>query len=136
MTNTVAYGTNRILRNTTTIVPLKYLSNSWRSLEIPLINNKVELKHKWTKHCVLPAASGDNTNSNPDNITFTIKDTKLFVPIVTLLAKDNQKLLKLLSKGLEKSMYWYEYKAKSVNKNMTKKYRYFLETNFVEVTKF
>ena len=37
---------------------------------------------------------------------FFIKDTKLFVPVVTLSAKDNQKLSKLLSKGLERSAYW------------------------------
>ena len=40
---------NGILRNATIAVPVKYLSNFWRSLEMPLINCKVELKLKWTK---------------------------------------------------------------------------------------
>ena len=57
---------------------------------MPLINCKVELKLKWTKYCVLPAAGADNDNAN-DNIIFTIKGTKLYVPVVTLSAKDNQK---------------------------------------------
>ena len=51
---------------------------------MPLINCKVELKLKWTKYCVLSAAGADNTNANPNNIIFTIKDTKLYVPVVTL----------------------------------------------------
>ena len=52
-----------------------------------------------------------DTNSN--NIIFPIKDTKLYVPVVTLSAKDNQKLSKLLSKRSERSVYCNEYKTKS-----------------------
>ena len=40
-------------------------------------------------------------DANANNIIFTIKDIKLYVPIVTLSAKENQKLWKLLSKGFE-----------------------------------
>ena len=61
------------------------------------------------------------------NIIFTIKDTKLYVPVVTLSVKDTQKLLKLLSKGFERSVYWNEFKRKSENKNTTNGYRYFDE---------
>ena len=91
-----------ILRNFIIGVPLKYLSNFWRSLQMPLINCKIELKIKWTKHCVLAAVGSDNTNDNLNNVVFTIKDTKLYVPVVTLSAKDNHKLSKLLSKGFER----------------------------------
>ena len=77
-------------------MPLKYLSNLWRSIEIPLINCKVKLKLKWTKYCVLTAAGADNVNGNDDdnnnNKIFAIKYTKLYVPVVTLSARDNQKL--------------------------------------------
>ena len=58
-----------------------------------LINCEVELKLRFTKHCVLSAAGNDNANGNDDNITFTIKDTKLYVPFVTLSARDNQNLI-------------------------------------------
>ena len=79
-----------------------------------------------TKHCVLPAAGADNVNGNGDNnITFTIKDTKLYVPIVTLSARENHKLSKPFPKELEISVYWNEYKIKSENRNTTNKYRYF-----------
>ena len=75
-----------------------------------LINCKVELKLKWTK-AVLAAAGIDNTHDNPINI-FTIKDTKLFAPVVNLLTKDNKKLSKRPSKGFKRSVYWNEYKTK------------------------
>ena len=97
-----------------------------------LINCKVELKLKWTKCFVLIAAGADNVDSNSNNIIFTIKDTKLCLPVLTLSAKDNQKLSKLLSKGFERSVYWNEFKTKSENKNTINEYTYFLESNFVE----
>ena len=45
-----------------------------------------------------------NTSTNPDSTTFVTKDTKLYVPVITLSAKDNQKLSKLLGKGFERSV--------------------------------
>ena len=83
-------------------VPLKYLSNFWRSLEIPLINCKVELSLKWYERCLLTAAT---------TATFKITDAKLYVPIVTLSAEDNVKLLKLLSEGFKRTVYWNKYKV-------------------------
>ena len=76
-----------ILKNARIAASLKYLSNFWRSLEMPLINCTVELKLKWTKYCVFSADGNDNEIANADNansIIFTIKDTKLYVPVVTL----------------------------------------------------
>ena len=83
-------------------VPLKYLSNFWRSLEMPLINCKVELSLKWYERCLLTAAT---------TATFKITDAKLYVPIVTLSAEDNAKLSKLLSEGFKRSIYWNKYKV-------------------------
>ena len=102
--NIEANGANGILRNTTIAVPLKYLSNFWRSLEMPLIKCRVELKPKLTNHCVLPAADVDNDNAYSIDDIFIINDTKLYVPVVTLSAKDNRKLSKFLSKGFERSV--------------------------------
>ena len=103
-----------------------------------LINGRVELKLKWTKYCVLSGAGADNVNDNVNNnfngnnIIFTIEDTKLFVPVVTLLARENQKLSKLLSKGYESSVCWNEYKTKSENKTVANEYRYFLESKSID----
>ena len=72
---------------------------------MPLINCEVELKLRWMKHCVSAATGVVNANANSGDITFTIKGTKLHVPLVTLSAKDNQKLSKLFSKGFAKSVF-------------------------------
>ena len=77
---------------------IKYLCNFWRSIEMSLINCKVELKLNWTKHCVLATDGNDNDDANSSNIICTIKDTKLYVPVATLSAKDNRKLSKLLGR--------------------------------------
>ena len=66
------------------------------------INCKVELSFKWYENCILSSAG--------TAATFTITDTKLYVPIVTLKIEDNAKLSKLLSEGFKRSIYWNEYK--------------------------
>ena len=72
------------------------------------------------KRCVLATVGNDNTNGNPNNTIFIIKDTKLYVPVITLSGNDNQKLSNSLSKGFERSVYWNEYKTKRENKNTKK----------------
>ena len=75
---------------------------------MPLINCKVELKLRRIKHCVLSMLGNekDNGNVDPNDIIFTVKDTKLSIPVVTLSLKDNQKSSKLLSKDFERLVYW------------------------------
>ena len=92
--------------------PLKYLSNFLRSLEMPLINCKVELSLKWIENCILTtAAIGANVNATgADSATFKITDAKLYVPIVTLSIEDYSKLSKLLNEGFKRPIYWNGYK--------------------------
>ena len=85
--------------------------------------------------CVLDLGCVDNANANSNNVIFTIKDIKLYVPVVTLSPNDNQKLSKLLRKGFERSVYWNGYKTKGENKDTTNEYRYFLKSNFIGVNK-
>ena len=70
------------------IVPLKYLSNFWRTLEMPLINCEVNLILTWSSSCVLIATGTQNQNA-----TFAVTDTKLYVPAVTLSTQENTKFL-------------------------------------------
>ena len=53
----------------------------------------------------MSASGADNDNANPNNIIFTIKDTKLYVPVVTLSEEDDPKLSKLCSKEFERPVY-------------------------------
>ena len=74
---------------------------------------------------VLSADGADNNNANSNNIIFTIKGKKLYVPVLNVSTKDNQKLSKLISIGFERSVYWNRWKTKSENKNTTNEYRKF-----------
>ena len=95
-------GDNGIKNGVKIAIPLKYLSNFRRSLEMPLINCKIERLLKWYENCILSSAG--------NAATFTITDAKLYVRIVILKTKDNTKLSKLLSKGFKRSIYWNKYK--------------------------
>ena len=60
---------------------------------------------------VFSADGADNNNANSNNITFTIKGKKLYVPVLNVSTKDNQKLSKLISIGFERSVYWNRWKT-------------------------
>ena len=101
---------NNIARiNVKVVVPLKYLSNFFRSLEMPLINCKIKLNLTWKKECVLSTDDG--------NAVFIINDTKLYVPVVTLSKEDNKDFIEQQNKKFQKSIYWNEYKTKEINEN-------------------
>ena len=95
--NTDANGVNRKEENVKIAVPLEYLSNFWRSIEMPLIICKVEISSKWTEKCILSSSGTD--------ATFKITDAKPYIPIVTLKTEANTKLSKLLSKGFKRPIY-------------------------------
>ena len=101
--DTVADAANRRKEGVKIAVPIKYLSNFWRSLEIPLINGRVEFSMTWNENCILSSAG--------TAAIFTITDTKIYVPVVTLKTEDNTKLSKLLSMGFKRSVYWNNYKV-------------------------
>ena len=111
---TDAVGNDRSLNNAKIVVPLKYLSNFFRSLEMHLINCKIHLELNWNNNCVMHGADtyagGDNANDR--ETAFKITSTKLYVPIVTLSTKDNVNLTKQLSKGFKRTFYWNESKSK------------------------
>ena len=93
-------------------VPLKYLSNFWRSLEMPLINCKVDLSLAWIEECVLTTAEigADASATGADSTTYKISDAKRYVPVVTLSTEDSinksVKLSKQLNKGFKRPAYW------------------------------
>ena len=85
------------------IVPLKYLSNFWRTLEIPLTNYEANLILTWSKDCVITNSTGKGK--------FAITETKLYVPVVNLSTKDNEKLLQQLKSGFKKTISWNKYES-------------------------
>ena len=91
------------------MVPLKCLSNFWRTSEMSLINCEINLYLNWSKKWVIVAA-----NTVDQAATFLIPDTKLYVPVVTLSTQDNAKLLQQLKYGSKITMNW---------KNINQKYQ-------------
>ena len=94
-------------KNVEIMVPLKYLSNFWRTLEMPLINCEISLLLTWSASCVIVS-----TNVANQNVTFAITDAKLYVPVVTLSQKDNEKLLEQLQPGFKRVITWNKYLSK------------------------
>ena len=100
---------NLTKRSVKVVVPLKYLSNFFRSLEMPLINCKIKLNLTWKKECVLSTDAGD--------AVFIINDTKMYVPVVTFSKEDDKDFIEQQNKGFQRSIYWNEYKTKEINEN-------------------
>ena len=96
-------------------VPLKYLINFWKSLEMSLIICKVELPLTWIENCVLSGAENIKNAwvvANAGTVaSFKITDVKLYVAVVTLWTEDSVKLSKLLSAGVKSPVYWNTYKV-------------------------
>ena len=130
---TDADGNDRSFKNVNAVVPLKYLSNFWQSSEMPLINCKIHLELSWTKNCVMygdDAYAADDDNNNRAT-TLEITNTKLYVPIITVSAKDNVNFTKQLNEGFKRLVYWNAYKAKietkKADENLT---RFYLDASF------
>ena len=78
------------------IVPLKYLSNFWRTLEMPLINCEVNLILTWSSTCIITLSTGAGR--------FTITHTQPYVPVVTSSTQDKSKLLQQLKSGFKRTI--------------------------------
>ena len=102
-----AAGVRRL--NVKIVVPLKYLSNFFRSLEMALINCKIKLILAWKKECILSTGVGE--------AVFIINDTKVYVPVVTLSKEDKKDFIEQQNKGFQRSIYWNEYKTKEISEN-------------------
>ena len=79
---------------------------------MPLVNCEVDLILKWSKDCVITNSTGKGK--------FAITDTKLYVTVVTLSPKDNEKLLQQLKSALKKTISWNKYET-SIKKFAKKK---------------
>ena len=109
------------------MAPLKYLSNFWRTLEMPLINSEVNLILTWSSTCVITNSTGAGT--------FEITDTKLYVPVVTLSTKENAKLLQQLKSGFKRVINWNKYLSKPELLRQNPNLNYLIEPSFQGVNR-
>ena len=112
------------------MVPLKYLSNFWRTLEMPLINCEINLILTWSSTCVIVS-----TNSANQVATFQITDTKLYVPVVTLSTQENAKLLQQLKSGFKRVINWNKYLSKPDLLAQNPNLNYLVESGFQGVNR-
>ena len=123
----------------TIAIPLKYFGNFWRSLDIPLINCEITLALSWYKECALvgrafrgPPAAVINS---PTDAKFEITDCKLYVPVVTLSAENDNKLLEQLKSGFRRSIKWNKHMSQLSNQNKNNNLNYLIDTTFSNVNR-
>ena len=111
------------------MVPLKYLSYFWRTLEMSLINCENYLISTWSANCVIVSTAIANQNA-----TFEITDTKLYVPVVTL-STQNSTLLQQLKSDFERRVIWNKYLLKLELLAQNPNLNHLVEPNFQGVNK-
>ena len=111
------------------MVPLKYLSYFWRTLEMSLINCEIYLILTWSANCVIVSTAIANQNA-----TFEITDTKLYVPVVTL-STQNSTLLQQLKSDFERRVIWNKYLSKLELLAQNPNLNHLVELNFQGVNK-
>ena len=126
-------------------MPLKYLSNFWRNLNIPLINCEVELILTWFKNCVLidklTRDANYNANpivyeiDNPENAIFQITDTKLYVPVVSLSKENDIKLLEQLKTGFKRTIKWSKYRSQLTIQPQNNNLNYLIDPTLITVNR-
>ena len=125
------------------VIALKHFSNFWRNLNIPLINCEKELILTWFKNCVLIDKLTRDANygadpivhkiDNPENATFKITDTKLYVPVVTLSKENDIKLLEQLKSGFKRTIKWNKYRSQMTIQPQNNNLNYLIDPIFTNV---
>ena len=136
---------NLTKNNVKIVVPLKYLSNFWRSLNIPLINCEVELIFTWFKNCVLIKKSTKDADynadaivceiDNPEDAIFQITDTKLYVLVVNLTKENDIKLLEQLKSGFKRTIKWNKYRSQMIIEPQNNNLNYLIDPTFTNVNR-
>ena len=109
------------------IIPLKYLSNFRRTVEMPLFNCKGNLELTWSKDCLITNSTGEGK--------FQITETKLYVPVVTLSTQDNTKLLQQLKSGFKRIISSNKYESNVKIFAQNRYLNYLINTSFQGVNR-
>ena len=121
-------------------IPLKYLGNFWRALNIPLISCEVYLELKWNKNCVITSIQreinldGGNTEALT-GASFAIGDCKLYVPVVTLSKDDEIKLLTNLKSGFKREIKWNKYRSQMTTEAINNNLNILVDPTFTNVNR-
>ena len=121
-------------------IPLKYLGNVWRALNIPLTSCEVSLELKWNKNCVITSIQheinldGANTEAST-GATLAIKDCKLYIPVVTLSKHDEIKLLTNLKSGFTREIIWNKHRSQMTTEAINNNLNILINPTFTNVNR-
>ena len=124
-------------------IPLKYLGNFWRALNIPLISCEVFLELKWNKNCVIASLEQRQIDAGPPVVrdyaptgaTLSITDCKLYVPAVTLSKDDEIKLLTNLKSGFKREIIWNKYRSQMTTETVNNSSNILIDPTFTNVNR-
>ena len=121
-------------------MPLKYLGIFWETLDILLINCEVSLALIWSADCVITSmekriTTGTNRGDSPANATFQITDTKSYVPVVTLSAENDDKLLQQLKTEFERTIRLNKYRSEMSNQAVNNNLNHLIDPTFTNVNR-
>ena len=124
-------------------IPLKYLGNFWRALNIPLISCEVFLELEWNKNCVITSLERRQVDAGPpvvrDNAptgaTLSINDCKLYLPVVILSKDDEIKLLTNLKSGFKRKIIWNKYGSQMTTEVINNNLNILIDPTFTNVNR-
>ena len=122
------------------IIPLKYLGNFWRALNIPLISCEVSLELKWDKNYVITSLEqrdigGGNRDNAPTGAALAINYCKLYVPAVTLSKDDDFQLLTNLKSGFKIQIIWNKYRSQMTTEAINNNLNILIDPTFTNVNR-
>ena len=123
-------------------IPLKYLGNFWRALNIPLISYEVFLELKWNKNCIITNLEQRQVDAGPPVVngtttgaTLAINYCKLYVPVVTLSKDDEIKLLTNLKFGFTREKIWNKYRSQMTTEAINNNLNILIDPTFTNVNR-
>ena len=121
-------------------IPLKYLSNFWKALNMPLISCEVSLELKWNKNCVITSLEQRQVGARPRNnaptgASLAINDCKLYVPVATLSQNDEIKLLTNLKSRFKREIIWNKYRSQMTTETVNNNLNILIDPLFTNVNR-
>ena len=135
--------------NAEVVAPLKYLSNFWRSRDLPLIYCEIELDLSWSRYCgiseilrrpAVPAIPNANppvpvaAETETASTTFQV-NIRLYVPVVTLTINDNTEFLENIKKGFKRTISWNKYRFEITTQPKNNNLDYLIDPTFRNINK-
>ena len=139
--NNPAYDRNKSGKKEVEIaVPLKYLSNFWRTLDMPLINCEVSLILTWFREYVITSMkrkviTNTRRDTSPTNAIFQITDTKLYVPVLTLSIENDKRFLEQLGTGFKRTIKRNKYRSEMTNQTKNNNLNYLIDPTSIKVNR-